>query len=83
MYITLNIVGITQGCNNIGYDFENELKNLSDTNQNLLICSPTVIPMGTDVQTDGQTNKQTDIYLLKYSGISSHYLMGVGLLYVS
>ena len=28
MYITLNIIGITQGCNKIGYDFENELKNL-------------------------------------------------------
>jgi hypothetical protein len=28
MYITLNIMGITQGCNKIGYDFENELKNL-------------------------------------------------------
>ncbi len=28
MYITLNIMGITQGCSKIGYDFENELKNL-------------------------------------------------------
>jgi hypothetical protein len=33
--------------------------------------------MGTDGQMDGQTNKQTDKYLLKYSGISSHSLMGV------
>jgi hypothetical protein len=31
MYITLNIMGITQGCNKIGYDFENELKNLYQT----------------------------------------------------
>ncbi len=28
MYITLTIMGITQGCNKIGYDFKNELKNL-------------------------------------------------------
>ncbi len=60
VYITLNIMGITQGWNKIGYDFENELKNLYNTNQNLLICSPTVIPMGTDRQMDGQTNKQTN-----------------------
>ncbi len=52
MYITLNIMGIMQGCNKIGYDFENELKNLKNTNQNLLICSPTVILMGTDGQMD-------------------------------
>jgi hypothetical protein len=31
MYITLNIMGITQGYNKIGYDFENELKNLYPT----------------------------------------------------
>ncbi len=27
-YITLHNMGITQGCNKIGYEFKNELKNL-------------------------------------------------------
>jgi hypothetical protein len=62
-------MGITQGCNKIGYDFKNELKNLKNTNQNLPICSPTVIPMGTDGQTDGQTNKQTNKRTNIYSNI--------------
>jgi hypothetical protein len=39
--------------------------------------------MGTDGQMDGQTNKQMDKYLLKYSGISYHSLMGVRIIHDS
>jgi hypothetical protein len=63
-------MGITQGCNKIGYDLENEPKNLLKYKQLCTYLFSQSDPMGTNKQTDGQIFTQ-------YSGISSHSHEGV------
>jgi hypothetical protein len=68
-------MGITQGSNKMGYYSENE-PNTYQTN------STYVYPQSDPMGTDGQTNKQTDGRMdgqifTRYSGISSHSFMGV------